>query len=881
LSELRLARLALMSALCLAAGITHAGNSYSFIGLDPVAPNNWFVAGNWTGGPTGTVPGADDTATIGHPNPGGVYTFFAVRALGTVSVKNLTISHVSSLAFTTLNVSGILNLGDLPATQAELQSLASPGTLKNTGTMNVSNNGGLNGDCIIENFGTVNLGRLILQPGAGGIVFNNMSTGIVEMGDGYLGSLNGAFTFNNIGFLRKPSSSGLATVDQVTFVNSGTVEVGAGTLRIGGINSTATSNGGRFNTLVAGAVIEYASSWTINDGTSFTGPGLSRCVGSMDLHGNVTIGVRDPTTQLVTPGNFEMAANFGDITGSGNLHVIASSSQHSSLNWTAGTLSGTGSLDNDAGGFVNISGSTTHYLGERTINNAGTTTWAGTNDVMGTGAGATFNNLAGALFEISNDRSFSGGLGAVFNNRLGAIVRKITGTHVTIFNPVFNNDGLEDVQTGILQLAGGGASSGTFNAAAGAGTSFMGGSTAYNMNAGSAFTGDGLAIGGNATVTLNAAVPAVNYSLQIGMLDGPGDLNISHDLDIGLDSGGCTLAGSGAVNIAPLATLNLTGSQQKSVVQRRINNAGTAVWVGVGNIVMSQGAVFNNEASGTFYANNDATFQFGGGINLAFNNAGTFIKSTGTGTTTFDGPAFTNTGVINVLSGTLNFAFPVFTQTAGAINLNGGNLKSMNIPLEIQGGTLQGTGTITGNVNNSGGTLSPGHSPGTITETGNYAQSAGGTLKIEINGTTAGTDYDQLSVTGSATLGGALQVTLENGFAPAPAAQFQILSAASRNGTFATLNVPAGISVNYSNTGVFLVVTGAVPVQILPPHFSAGGFNFGFNTISNRSYTVQSTTNLTNPNWILFTNFTGNGSLMQFAPSVTNAAQRFFRVTNP
>ena len=863
-----------MTAFCLTTGVARAGNSYSFVGLDPVDPHNWFVPGNWTGGPTGTVPGADDSATIGHLDPGGLYTFFPVRAKGTVSVKILIISHLSSLSFATLNVSGTLNLGDVPGAKADLICLASPGTLKNTGVVNVSNNGNLSGGCIFENFGTINLGRLAVSSS---VVLNNMVTGIINMGDSFLGSVTGAFIFNNFGFLRKPSSSGLATVDEVVFVTSGTVEVGAGTLTIGGTDSVPRSDGGRFNTLAAAATIGFASPWIVNDGTTFTGPGLSLCSSSMELHGNVSIGARDPTTQLVTPGNFRLA---GTINGAGNLHVISSASDHSRLSWVAGALYGSGRLDLDAGSAFDVSGTLSKILGERTINNAGTTTWADASDVQGTLAGATFNNLSGGLFEISNDRSFSGGLGAVFNNRPGAVFRKVTATHLTIFNLAFNNDGLEDVQTGIVQFASGGASTGVFNANANAGTAFTGGSI-FKMNAGTAFTGDGLAIGGNATVTLTAPVSAVNYSLLLGTLDGSGDLNISHDFDMGLDSGGSTLAGFGALNIGPFATINLTSSQRKTVVQRHINNAGTAVWVGVGDIVMSEGAIFQNQVSARFYANNNASFRSAGGATPQFINNGAFIKSDSTGTTTFDGPVFINNGLIDILSGTLDFHFPTFTQMGGSLNLNGGNLKSSINSLELKGGILQGAGKITGSLNNSGGTVSPGHSPGLINGTGDYVQTGAGALKIQIDGTTAGIDYDQLKLTGAATLGGALGVTIENGFAPNLGAEFQIISAAKRNGTFATLNLPAGLSVDYRGADVFIVVTGEVPTQILPSTISGTGINFGFNSIKSRSYTVQATGALNNPIWTGFTNFIGNGLKVQFDLPAPTATQQYFRVINP
>jgi hypothetical protein len=45
--------------------------------------------------------------------------------------------------------------------------------------------------------------------------------------------------------------------------------------------------------------------------------------------------------------------------------------------------------------------------------------------------------------------------------------------------------------------------------------------------------------------------------------------------------------------------------------------------------------------------------------------------------------------------------------------------------------------------------------------------------------------------------------------------QFQILSCSSLQGTFNGRGLPGGISINYSNNGVFLVVTGAVTLS--PP----------------------------------------------------------------
>ena len=74
------------------------------------------------------------------------------------------------------------------------------------------------------------------------------------------------------------------------------------------------------------------------------------------------------------------------------------------------------------------------------------------------------------------------------------------------------------------------------------------------------------------------------------------------------------------------------------------------------------------------------------------------------------------------------------------------------------GGLLAGTGTIGGDLTN-GGIVNPGrvNSPGTLTVAGNYTQTAGGTLQIEIAGTAQG-QFDLLSVGKHASLAGTLQL---------------------------------------------------------------------------------------------------------------------------
>jgi hypothetical protein len=160
------------------------------------------------------------------------------------------------------------------------------------------------------------------------------------------------------------------------------------------------------------------------------------------------------------------------------------------------------------------------------------------------------------------------------------------------------------------------------------------------------------------------------------------------------------------------------------------------------------------------------------------------------------------------------------TLESGPLNVQGGVLENDGTvgqamvlgstelaPTTLTGGTLSGTGMVAGTLTNSGGTVAPGDAPGRLTVAGNYTQEAGGTLGIDLAGTTPGTEFDQLLVGGSATLNGTLSLADEGGFAPAFGDTFKILSgASSRTGTFATVAGPsAGLyGVEYNPDGATL-----------------------------------------------------------------------------
>lgn len=151
-------------------------------------------------------------------------------------------------------------------------------------------------------------------------------------------------------------------------------------------------------------------------------------------------------------------------------------------------------------------------------------------------------------------------------------------------------------------------------------------------------------------------------------------------------------------------------------------------------------------------------------------------------------------GGVNVLGGTLDIndnslvidsANGVFQQSGGTTNLGGGTLVAPNV--NLQGGVLAGNGAITGNLLNAA-TVSPGFSAGKISVSDDYTQTPTGALTIEIGGTTPGTEFDQLSVGGTATLGGTLNVSLINGFVPGSSDQFSIMPYVTHQGDFANKN---------------------------------------------------------------------------------------------
>lgn len=273
-------------------------------------------------------------------------------------------------------------------------------------------------------------------------------------------------------------------------------------------------------------------------------------------------------------------------------------------------------------------------------------------------------------------------------------------------------------------------------------TSSVGGITVLN-NAG------GIAATGAATITLNPTT-AVTVNDPLSAVGGAIVINGGGSVTDSIQGSGTsfTKLGSGALNLSATNTFtgatNINaGTLRQSVDQDIINQAST--------VTVASGATFDlnsfAEDVGALAGAGSVTLGGAGGtLSAGANNASTTFSGTisGAGTVTKAGTGIWTLSGTNTYTGATNV-------NAGTLLVNG--LVTSNVAVGVSG-TLGGNGTITGNVTGAG-IVAPGNSAGILTIVGNFTPT--GTVVFEVNppAVTAGTDYDQINVTGLVNLSGA------------------------------------------------------------------------------------------------------------------------------
>lgn len=148
------------------------------------------------------------------------------------------------------------------------------------------------------------------------------------------------------------------------------------------------------------------------------------------------------------------------------------------------------------------------------------------------------------------------------------------------------------------------------------------------------------------------------------------------------------------------------------------------------------------------------------------------------------------------------------------------------------GGTLGGGGSIESAVEvQSGGTLAPGASAGQLSIDTVTLESLS-TLEIELGGTIAGTEYDQL-LADTITLGGDLEISLlvdgDQPFAPAAGDTFTVVSTALLSGMFDNISSGARLD-TVGGEGSFLVSYDSNANAVVLKNYLAAGLLGDFNS---------------------------------------------------
>ena len=165
------------------------------------------------------------------------------------------------------------------------------------------------------------------------------------------------------------------------------------------------------------------------------------------------------------------------------------------------------------------------------------------------------------------------------------------------------------------------------------------------------------------------------------------------------------------------------------------------------------------------------------------------------------GASLTITNVLTLNGNTLTKTGAGTLSINNKVNAGGGSVVGL-------GGTISGDGAIGGDLTNTSATVAPGNSPGTLTVTGDFSQAIGGTLAIELAGTASG-EFDVLAVTGSASLGGSLEIS--ELYTPGGADTWTILTAGGGiTGSFDTITAGYSVALANGDTELVLSLAGAL-----------------------------------------------------------------------
>jgi autotransporter-associated beta strand protein len=242
-----------------------------------------------------------------------------------------------------------------------------------------------------------------------------------------------------------------------------------------------------------------------------------------------------------------------------------------------------------------------------------------------------------------------------------------------------------------------------------------------------ATAGNSILLASGGKVTFDDGATGGSFS---GTIEGAGEIQIA-------GSGGLRLSGAN-----PFTGTATVQENSKLIVADRTNLGSAAVALGNLSVLVFESSASNNGGTNTF------------SNTISLNGSAGVLENAGTGTVEVTGAvagsgALTKHGSGNLtLSGTNSYTGAT-TVTAGLLTVNGDNSSSVLTTVGA-GATLGGSGTIGALVVESGATIAPGNSPGTLTVSGNVTWQAGGNYNWQLVDAlgTAGSGWDTLAISG-------------------------------------------------------------------------------------------------------------------------------------
>ena len=725
-----------------------------------------------------TIGDATDTGSLGFNSSSGFVTLTA----NSILTVNNTLTFSSSVA----GAFSLTKAGSGTMTFSATGSAITGGLTLSAGRLIAANSAGVFGTGTLS----LNGGSITSNATTNRTISNAVSVGgDVTIGDA---TNNGTLTFNGVTALT--GNRAITTASDAVFSNtvSGAFSLaksGTGTLTLSGTN---TYSGG--TTLNAGRiVVSNAASLGASTGTlTFAGNSGVQLAASFDTTRNAVINTG--VTGTVDTNSFNQNIS-GNLTGLGSLNksgagilILSGSNSYSGATTIAGGILNAAKKESLPGWNVNGQVSVASgaglgvYLGGTGFSAAEVDTLFA-NVAFASGASWGLDTTNGSATWSANINTPT--LGFI---KLGSNALTLSGSNnvasVTINSGTLNLGSTTALGSGTLTTTGA-ATLSTSVDLTGANKITNNVSLLTNLIVG---TGSAMELagsinlnGGRKVITNGNTGVALTISGIIGGDSGGGfGLIPTADVTLSADNtftGAIDFRGSGVLIVSKIGLAGVAGNL----------GAGSSIRIGAsttgGNLrYVGNGETTNRTIDVNSTTGNNSIEQAGTGLlrfsgSAVVSGAGaktlTLLGST-SGTGQLDGNFADNGGALSMVkSGTgkwilggANTYTGTTTVTAGTLVINGSLSSS---PVVVSSGAyLGGSGTISRAVTiNSGGHLAPGNSPGILsTGTLTLAGTLDAQLGKAISGSqpVAGTDYDQVNVTGSVTLtGGDLSVSILTG----------------------------------------------------------------------------------------------------------------------